>query len=367
MEKVDEELIAQLNGIPVVIDLPSEMSLQQIRELCPWIPENATFNLNPEAASAVKQKKHIPEDKQIETAETRRIEDEQEYHPITKRPITKLTPEFFKKLLKSRPRDYLTEHDLNDSLYLPCLGITKIENMENFTGLKTLHLQSNVICKIEGLETLTKLTSLYLHMNMIEKIEGLTTMAELQVLNLSENLITRVEGLESNKKLSYLALNHNQIGKDGEEDYLALGEIKGLSTLDLAYNQIPCIPPADEGARHPFYELLVGLPNLETLTLKNNPFWEEIASSRRLTLSVLQNLTQLDGDVVLPDERRFANAFARGGVDEIEAERQKMIQEEQQKRQAERDHMDYIQKNKEQLLKEYLEKMEREYQESLNS
>ena len=357
----------QQETIPIMIDLPPDLTLEQVRELCPWIPENATFSLNSDTALAKKLRSQTPDDQQIEAEEAKRVSEEQDVHPITKKPITRLTPEFFKKLLKSRPRDYLTEHDLNDSLYLPCLGITKLENMEKFTGLRTLHLQSNVISKIECLENMTALTSLYLHMNMIEKIEGLSTLTQLQTLNLADNLISRIEGLENNHKLSYLSLTNNQIGKDGEEDYLQLADLKSLSTLDLGNNRIPCVKPAQEGEQYPLYQLLAALPKLEVLLLKNNPFWEEVSSSRRLTLSVLQNLTQLDGDVVLPDERRFANAFGRGGVEEIEVERQKMIVEEQQKRQAERDHMDYIKQNKEKLLKEYLEKMEREYQESLNS
>lgn len=64
----------------------------------------------------------------------------------------RLTKEFLKKLLKSDHRFYYSTPYLNDCLYLHYKGFVKIENLEEFTGLKVLYIEGNGIGKIEGLE-----------------------------------------------------------------------------------------------------------------------------------------------------------------------------------------------------------------------
>jgi dynein assembly factor 1, axonemal len=48
----------------------------------------------------------------------------------------RITKEFLKKLLKSDFKFYYTTPYLNDCLYLHYKGFNKIENLEEFTGLK---------------------------------------------------------------------------------------------------------------------------------------------------------------------------------------------------------------------------------------
>lgn len=85
----------------------------------------------------------------------------------------RLTPKWIKDLLKKEWRQYYTTPYLNDILHLHHKGFPKIENLEEFTGLKCLYMESNGLCKIEGLDTMVNMRSLYLHENCFKKIEGL--------------------------------------------------------------------------------------------------------------------------------------------------------------------------------------------------
>lgn len=93
----------------------------------------------------------------------------------------RLSKEFIKKLLKSDFKLYYSTPYLNDQLYLHykgfmilkkikesfSLGFDKIENLEEFTGLKVIYLEGNGFSKIEGLETLKTLRCLYFFKNQL--------------------------------------------------------------------------------------------------------------------------------------------------------------------------------------------------------
>jgi len=52
----------------------------------------------------------------------------------------RLTKDFLKKLLKTDFKHYYTTPYLNDSLYIHYKGFSKIENLEEFTGLKVIFI-----------------------------------------------------------------------------------------------------------------------------------------------------------------------------------------------------------------------------------
>ena len=83
---------------------------------------------------------------------------------------------------------YSTPH-LNDKLYLHYKGYSKIENLEEYTGVKAMFLEGNGLTKIEGLDAQKECKSLYLQENVFDKIEGLDAQTELDSLNLSKNYI----------------------------------------------------------------------------------------------------------------------------------------------------------------------------------
>jgi len=62
-----------------------------------------------------------------------------------------ITKEFLKKLCRSDFKQYYSTPSLNDILYLHYKGFEKIDNLEEFTGLKVIYLEGNAIKKIENL------------------------------------------------------------------------------------------------------------------------------------------------------------------------------------------------------------------------
>lgn len=140
---------------------------------------------------------------------------------------------------------------------------------------------------------------------------------------MSNNFIATIENLAGCVNLDCLYLGHNRIGKNGLEDLVGILECPSVSTLDLQSNRIE-----DERV---LPEVLMKMQNLKVLYLQNNPVCKKIKNYRKTIISSIPSLMYLDDRPVFKEDRRHAEAFARGGIEEERKERE-LIREENRER-----------------------------------
>jgi hypothetical protein len=96
-----------------------------------------------------------------------------------------------------------------DTMRLSWADITRIDGLELYGHLKSLHMQFNCIQVIENLEFLTELEYLNLAGNAIRRVSGLRTLNKLISLNLSANQIDRFELAEIPPQVALLEVKDN--------------------------------------------------------------------------------------------------------------------------------------------------------------
>ena len=200
--------------------------------------------------------------------------------------------------------------------------------MHLFPDLKCLYFEGNGVKKIEGFENNSKMMALFLHENCISKIEGLEHMKDLRTLNLSDNMIAEVENIAGLTTLDTLYLKRNRIGRGGIEDLKGLLECPSITCLDLSDNSIedPEVLP----------EIFEKMADLKVLYLQGNPVTKKIKNYRKTLVAKLKKLVYLDDRPVFEDDRRYAEAYAKGGIDEERRERDVVKKEKQDKDNANR-------------------------------
>jgi dynein assembly factor 1 len=63
------------------------------------------------------------------------------------------------------------------------------------------------------------------------------------------------------------------------------------------------------------------MPELAVLYMQNNQFNKKIAHYRKSIISRMPNLKYIDDKPIFEDEKRYADAWARGGLEEERKER----------------------------------------------
>lgn len=231
---------------------------------------------------------------------------------------TDMTKEELRKVIDSDRRMYYRSEQLNDKLFIHYKGWKELKNLEGWTGLRALYAECNAFDRISGLSNCCQLRSLFLQENCIKKIEGLEGCPLLWNLNLNNNFIERIEGLSHLKQLNTLTIQKNKLGMAGVDDLVHLVDTT-ISTLDMQDNKIsdPDVLP----------EVLMRMKDLRVLYLKGNACAKKIPNYRKGITAVCANLKYLDDRPVFAEDRRAADAFNRGGIEEERAERRRIRQE----------------------------------------
>ena len=215
---------------------------------------------------------------------------------------------------------------LNDKLYLHFKGFDRIQNLEEYTGLKSIFLEGNGLEDLTGLEACSELRCLFAQQNMIFAIPP-TLPKSLSTLNVSNNNISSLDNVSTLPDLETLQASHCKL-----KDLDAIRDLRNcpaLTCVDLQQNKI-------DGDPEEMVRLFASVPKLACLYLQGNPIVSSLRQYRKRMISEIPGLAYLDDRPVFPLERLCAEAWAKGGLDAEKAARKEYKDAEEAKQR--RDH-----------------------------
>ena len=222
--------------------------------------------------------------------------------------------------------------ELNDKLYLHFKGFDKIENLEEYTGLKSVFLEGNGLEQLTGLEACTSLRCLFAQQNFVREIPDALP-ASLSTINVSNNPLGTLEHLSRLPDLQTLQASHCELKDlDAIRDLVDCPE---LTTVDLQQNKI-------DGDAEEMVRLFASMPKLACLYLQGNPIVSSLRQYRKRMISEIPGLAYLDDRPVFPLERLCAEAWAKGGLEAEKAARAAHKAEEEDKQRRDREYLTSI-------------------------
>ena len=215
---------------------------------------------------------------------------------------------------------------LNDKLYLHFKRFDRIQNLEEYTGLKSIFLEGDPLEDLTGLEACSELRCLFAQQNMIFAIPP-TLPKSLSTLNVSNNNISSLDNVSTLPDLETLQASHCKL-----KDLDAIRDLRNcpaLTCVDLQQNKI-------DGDPEEMVRLFASVPKLACLYLQGNPIVSSLRQYRKRMISEIPGLAYLDDRPVFPLERLCAEAWAKGGLD-AEKRRAKEYKDAEEAKQR-RDH-----------------------------
>ena len=216
--------------------------------------------------------------------------------------------------------------ELNDKLYLHFQGFDRIQNLEAYTGLKSLFLEGNGLEDLEGLSACVELRCLFAQQNMVTGIPP-SLPVSLSTLNVSNNNVSHLRNVARLVELQTLQASNCKLKT--LESLEELRHCACLSTVDLQNNEI-------DGDPEEMVALFASMPKLACLYVQGNPVVSQLRQYRKRMIASIKSLAYLDDRPVFPLERHCAEAWAAGGLDAEKAARKAFKDEEAAKQR--RDH-----------------------------
>ena len=163
----------------------------------------------------------------------------------------------------------------------------------DFSRKNIASFMNNRKVSFENLEELTKINLSY---NWISYSYDLRFFKKLKIVELNDNVINEISFVESLPDLEYLNVENNQINS-----ITSLNQCPKLKVLKLHLNKIEY--------QNSTMRTLQNLINLNELTIKDNPFIDEMFQYKNLFIHKYKNLQILDNEKITDKEREQAEQF----------------------------------------------------------
>jgi hypothetical protein len=207
-------------------------------------------------------------------------------------------------ILASLQLQYPMVPSINSNLNLKMVGLSSLDGLSEFTGVKCLDASNNSLdCVVPAhVSFMTDLRILKLQHNKIIHFPSFASNSLLHTLDLSCNMISIVCNLSLMPSLRSLHLSGNRLATT--ESLSDICSCPLLETLELNANQI-------DGCE--VLPLLSTLPSLRWLQMRGNPVVALLSPYRKTVVGTITQLVALDGEAIEDRERFFAAAFVVGG------------------------------------------------------